>query len=138
MFVRVGLGDESAIFVLARPTEVVALDLDVEVELLVGSRAVLEEGEPFAVVLANTHVKRGRVANRLGTVSPLTSLLGGNTLGVDVVLSRGVLALPLEVILSTGAGEGVSFATLEGDRDGLSFGTYYVVVRMALDMKRRR
>lgn len=101
----------------------ITLDLDVEVELLVGGRAVLEEREPFAVVLTNTHIERSPVANGLAAVTPFAALLGRNTLGVDVVLSRGGLALPVEVLLAIRASQGLSLTVAKAERDSLRLGT---------------
>lgn len=124
--VGAALGDEGTTFVLARATKVVTLDLGAEIELGVGGRAVLEEREPLAVVLANTHVHRSPVTDRLAAVTPLAALLDGGTLGVDVVLGRGDLALPLEVGLAVRAGQGLNGGVGKGQRNGLSFGTYSI------------
>lgn len=122
--VRTSFGDERAALVLARAREMVTLDLDVEVELLGCGRAVLEERQPLAVVLADTHVERSEVTNGLAAIAPLATLLVGNTLRVDVVLSRGRLALPVEVLLGVRAGQGLQIVVAKGQRDSLGFGTY--------------
>lgn len=120
---RAGGGVELAILVLASSAEVVTLDLDVEVELVVGGRSVLEDRQPFAVVLANTKVERSPVADGTVTVAPLAGHLGGNALGVDVVLGGSRLALPVVVLFAVGAGQGVLGASVSLQRDGLGLGT---------------
>lgn len=128
-----GLRVEPSTLIPARSAEVVTLDLDVEVELLVGGGAVLENREPLAVVLTNTQVDRSPVANGLAAITPLARLLGRDTLGVDIVLGRSGLALPFVVLLAIGAGQGLDIGTgLEGD--GLGFGTWME----KLDTRHRR
>jgi hypothetical protein len=112
--------------VLAGSAEVVTLDLDAVVELLVGGRAVLEDGQPLAVVLANTKVDGSPVADGLAAITPLATLLGRDTLGVDVVLSGSGLALPLVVGLTVRAGQGLELRVAQAKRDGLRFGTCIV------------
>lgn len=114
---------ETAVLIPARSAEVVALELDIEVELRVGGGGVLEDREPLAVVLADTKVDRGPVANGLAAVTPLAALLGRDTLGVDVVLSGSGLALPLEVPLAIRAGQGLDVSA-SAERNSLGFGTY--------------
>lgn len=115
--------------VLAGSAEVVTLDLDAVVELLVGGGAVLEDGQPLAVVLADTQVDRSPVADGLAAITPLATLLDRNTLGVDVVLSGGGLALPLVVGLAVGAGQGLELSVAQAKRNGLGFGTCRHLVR---------
>ena len=99
-------------------------ELDIVVKLLGGGGAVLEDGQPLAVVDTNTKVDRGPVADGLRAVTPLAALLGGNTLGVNVVLSRGNLALPLVVGLAVRASQGLERVVAKVKRDGLGLGTY--------------
>lgn len=124
--VGASLGDERTTLELARAAEVFAGDLDVVVELLAGGRAVLEEREPLAVVLTDTHVEGSPVTNGLAAVTPLATLAGGNTLGVDVVLGRGGLAFPAEVLVAVRAGQGLQVVVAKRQRNGLGLGTRVV------------
>lgn len=118
------LGVEGTILVLARTAEVVTLDLHVEVKLGGGGRAVLEQRKPLAIVVTDTKVDRSPVADRRAAVTPLATSLGGNTLGVNVVLSGSGLVLPLVVGGAVGASQGVELAVgRDSERDGLGFGT---------------
>lgn len=114
---------EQAVLVLAGTAQVVTLDTEVVVELRVGSGLVLEDRQPVAVLLADTNVDRSPVANRLAAVTPLAAVLGTDTLGVDIVLSRGTLTLPDEVGLGVGAGQGLQFVGQDRDRNGLRLST---------------
>lgn len=105
----------------------VTLDFGTEVKLDVGGRGVLEEREPLAVVLASAHVHGSEVTDRLALVAPLASLLDGGTLGVNVVLSRGVLARPLVVRRTVRAGQGLNGVIGKRQRDGFSFSTYSII-----------
>lgn len=118
------LGVEGTVLVLARTAEVVTLDLHVEVKLGGGGRAVLEQRKPLAIVVTDTKVDRGPVTDRRAAVTPLATSLGGNTLGVNIVLSGSGLVLPLVVGGAVGASQGVKFAVgSDSERDGLGFGT---------------
>lgn len=121
------LGNVLTVLVAARAAEVVTRYVGTEVELDVGGRGVLEEREPLAVVLANTHVHRSPVTDRLAAVTPNASLLDGGTLGVNVVLGRGALARPLVVRRSVGAGQGLNGRVGKGQRNGFSFSTYLII-----------
>lgn len=122
--VGTAFADENTVFILAASAKIITLNPDIEIQLGVGGRAVLENREPLAVVLADTKVKRGPVANRLATITPLAGSLGRDTLVVDIVLGRGDLALPFEVGLAVRAGQWVNVSILNVERDGLGFGTY--------------
>ena len=115
--------DEGAIFVFAGTAKVVTLDLDVKVELLGGGGRVLEDRKPFAVVLANTKVDRGPVADGLAAITPLATLLLRGTGRVDIVLSRSGLALPLVVGGTIRASHFLGLATVKADGDSLRFGS---------------
>ena len=109
----VARGDQAGVVVEVAGTivaavvaEVVTDKLDLEVEVGAGGGLVLEHGQPDGAGReADTQVHGGPVADGLGAVTPLAALLGGNTLVVDVVLSGGDLALPLEVGGTVGAGQ---------------------------------
>lgn len=117
-----GFVDENTVLVLAASAEIVTLNLDVEIQLDLGGGAVLEQRKPLAIVLANAKVERSPVADGDAGGAPLAGLLGGVTLGVDVVLSGGGLALPLEVGLTVWAGQGNDFSIDGVKRDCLGFG----------------
>lgn len=121
--VGAGFGDELSILVFAGSAKVVTLDLDVEVELLVGGRGVLEDREPFAVVLADTEVDGGPVTGVTGAVTPLAALLSRNTGRVDIVLGRGGLALPVVVSRTVGASQWLGLAAVEAEGNGFTFST---------------
>lgn len=122
--IATGFRDELAVLVFTRSTEVVTLDLNVEVELHAGGGTVLEDRKPLAIVLTDTEVDGSPVTNRLGTITPLAALLGAGALGVYIVLSGGDLALPLEVGFAVRASQGLKLIVAKGQRDGLRFGTY--------------
>jgi len=97
---------------------------DREVKVGVSGGLVLEHGQPGSTAgVTNTQVHRGPVTNGLGAVTPLATLLGGDTLVVDVVLSGGRLALPVEVSSAVGAGQGLGRTVLNSQRDGLRLST---------------
>lgn len=121
--VGAGLGNELSILVFAGSAKVVTYDLDVEVELLVGGRGVLEDREPFAVVLADTEVDGGPVTGVTGAVTPLAALLSRNTGRVDVVLGGGGLALPVVVSLTVGASQVLGLAVVKAEGNGFTFST---------------
>lgn len=121
------LGNVLTILVSARAAEMVTRNVGTEVELDVGSRGILEEREPLAVVLASAHVHRSPVTDRLAAVTPDASLLDGGTLGVNVVLGRGALARPLVVRRTVRAGQGLNGAVGNRQRDGFSFSTYSII-----------
>lgn len=103
--------NEHAILILAGTAQVVTNNLDVEVKVGVSGGLVLEDGDPGrAVLLSNTDVERSPVANVFALAAPLAGPLGGNALGVDVVLSRSGHALPAVVFTSIRAGERVGGA----------------------------
>ena len=115
---------ESAILVAALIAEVVSDELNIEVKLLGGGRGVGEDGKELSGAgVADTQVDGSPVTDGLGAITPLATLLSGNTLGVNVVLGRGSLALPVEVGIAIGASQGVSVARGGGERNGLRLGT---------------
>lgn len=118
-----GLGDELTILVLAGSAKVVTLNLDVEVELRVGGRGVLEDREPFAIVLTDTEVNGGPVTGVTGAVTPLATLLDRNTGRVDIVLGGGGLALPVVVSRAVGASQFLGFAAVKAEGNGFTFST---------------
>lgn len=122
---QAGVVVEVAISVIAAGVaQVVTNQLDLEVKVGTGGRLVLEHGQPGgAGRVANTQVHRGPVTDGLGAVTPLATSLGGNALVVDVVLSGGGLALPLEVGGTVGAGQGVLLSSESGQRNGLGLST---------------
>lgn len=121
-----GFVDENTVLVLAASAEVVTLNLNVEIQLGRGGGAVLEQRKPLPVVLANAKVERSPVADGDAGGAPLAGVLGGVALGVDVVLSRSGLALPLEVGLTVWAGQGNDFSIDGVKRDCLGFGARVV------------
>ena len=131
-------GNERATLVLAWAREIVALDLDVEVELRICGRAVLEDRQPFAVVLTDAHVDRRRVTNGLRAITPLATFLVGNTLRVDIVLSRGGLALPVVVPLGIRASQRLQIVVAKRQRNSLGFGTCRDVLINEKKKKKKR
>lgn len=127
----VAVGDQTLVIVevavavvAAVVAEVVTNQLDLEVKVGIGGGLVLEHGEPGgAGTVANTEVHGSPVTDGLGAVTPLATLLGGNTLVVDVVLSGGSLALPLEVGGTVGAGQRVAAAGRSEERNRLRLST---------------
>lgn len=115
---------ELAVLVTALIAEVVTLKLNVKVESLVGGRGVGEDGEELAGLgVADTKVDGSPVTDVTAAVTPLATLLSRHTLGVDVVLSGGDLALPEEVFVTIGASELVDPTGGGGERNGLGLGT---------------
>ena len=115
---------ELAGLVAALIAEVVSDELDIEVEFLGGGRGVREDGEELSGAgVADTQVDGSPVTDGLGTVTPLATLLGGDTLGVNVVLGGGGLTLPVEVGVAIGASQGVGVAGGSGERNSLGLGT---------------
>lgn len=122
--VAAGVGAVLAVRVLALAAHVVALKLDGELKLGISGGRVLEDGEPRGTVaVADTKVHGSEVAPGVGIRAPLASILHGDTGGVDVVLSAGLAALPVVVVVGIGAGQGVSLAGLGVERDGLALST---------------
>lgn len=103
--------------------QVVTNQLDLKVQVGVGGGHVLEHGEPGGTgAVANTQVHGGPVTDGLGAIAPLATLLNGDTLVVDIVLSGSGLALPLEVLGTVGAGQRALAARGRVERDGLGLG----------------
>lgn len=124
ILVAVSQRNVHAVLVLAGTTQVVSNDLHVEVEVSGCGRLILEDGDPGrAVPLADANVDRGPVADVAAAVSPLASLFGGNSLGVDIVLGRSGHALPAVVFTSIGAGQRVSGTGGRGKGNDFGFGT---------------
>jgi hypothetical protein len=116
-----GLGVEDTIFVLAGAAEVITFNLNVKVKLFGSCGAVLEDGEPFALVQADTKVDGSPVTDRLSAIAPLATFLRGNAFRVDVILGRSCLALPLVVGFAVGAGQGLEVIATKADGNGLGF-----------------
>ena len=115
---------ELAVLVTALIAETVTLKLNIEVKSLGGGRGVGEDGEELSRLgVTDTKVDRSPVTDVLAAVTPLTTLLSRHTLGVDVVLSGGDLALPEEVFVTIGASELVDSTRGRGERNGLGLGT---------------
>lgn len=111
------------VLILASPADAITINPDVEVKLVVGGRAILEHGEPFArVAFTDTKVERSPVADGFVAIAPLAGLLNGDTLVVYVVLSSGHLAQPLEVMVTVGTSQWLRLTTGDADGDGLAFG----------------
>lgn len=110
--------------VLASAGHVVTLELNVEVKLLIRGGLVLENREPSSAVgVADTEVDRSPVTNGLVAVGPGAALLNTDAKRVDVVLSRGGLALPLVVELLVRAGKRVVSVGLDINRNNHGLGT---------------
>jgi hypothetical protein len=115
---------EGTILVTALIAEVVTDKLDVEIERLVGGRGVGEDGQELSgASVTDTQVDGSPVTDGLGAIAPLATLLGGHTLGVNVVLGGGGLALPVEVGVTVGTGQVVSVTGGSVERNGLRLGT---------------
>jgi hypothetical protein len=115
---------EGTVLVTALIAQVVTDELNVEVELLVGGGGVGEDGKELSRAgVANTEVEGSPVTDGLAAIAPLATLLSGNTLGVDVVLSGGGLALPVEVGVAVRAGQGVGGTGGGRQRNCLGLGT---------------
>lgn len=89
--------------------------------MFIGSRAVLEDRDPLAIVLADTEVDRSPVANRPAAVTPLATHLSRHALGVNIVLGGGGLALPLVVLRGGRAGQGFNGLGVGTEGDSLRF-----------------
>lgn len=114
---------ELAIFILASTTQI-ALELDIEVELLVRCWGVLHNREPgSSVALTNAQVDRSIVAPWLAGSAPLAALFDGNTSRVDIVLRRGGLSCPLIVFAGVGAGERLRGTWGRIESNSFGFGT---------------
>jgi len=115
---------EGTILVTALIAEVVTDKLNVEIESLGGGRGVGENGQELSGAgVADTQVDGSPVTDGLRAIAPLATLLNGHTLGVDVVLGGGGLALPVEVGVTVGTGQVVGVTGGGGERDGLRLGT---------------
>lgn len=115
---------ELAILVTALITEVVTLKLNVEVESLGGGRGVGEDRQELSGGgVTDTQVNGSPVTDGLSAVTPLATLLSRHTLGVDIVLGGGDLALPEEVVLTVGASQVMNNTGNGGERNGLRLGT---------------
>ena len=120
----VGVVEVTSTVVAALIAETRANNLDLEVEVSVGGGLVLEHGQVGgAISVADTEVHGSPVTGDLRAGAPLATLLGGNTLVVDVVLSGGRLALPVEVGGAVGAGQFVGTTCGGGKRNGLRLST---------------
>ena len=111
-----------SVAVLAGTDDIVAIDVDGEIELGGGRGRVLEDANiGHALGPAYTQVQWSKVANGLRSITPLATLFNRNTLGVNVVLRRSALALPRVVAAVVGAGEWDGAAGLRVKRDALGF-----------------
>lgn len=63
-----------------------------------------------AIVIADSEVERGPVANVTVSIAPDASLVKIDTLGVDIVLRGSSIAFPVEVGRGIGAGQLGRFA----------------------------
>lgn len=116
--------EDTLAIVPAVVAEIVTNNLDLEVKVRIGGGSVLEHGqECFFAVIADTEVHRGEVTHVLALGTPLATLLGGDTLVVDVVLSGSVLVVPLEVVLAVGASERLGLTSRCPERDSLGLRT---------------
>lgn len=120
----VGVVEVTSTVVAALVAQTRANNLDLEVEVSVGGGLVLEHGQiGGAIGVADTEVHGRPVTGDLRAGAPLATLLGRDTLVVDVVLSGGRLALPVEVSGAVGAGQFVGTTSGGGKRNGLRLST---------------
>lgn len=116
-----------AVGVLASATKAIAGDLDSKIQLLARGGQILENRQPGrTVAIPDTEVQRGEVAPGVGVGAPLAGVVDGDAGRVDVVLGRGVAALPLVVVVGVRAGEVAGGAGLGVDGDGFGFGARVV------------
>lgn len=116
-----------AVGVLAGTTEAITRNLDSKIQLLARRRQILENRQPSgAVTISDAQVQRGEVAPGVRVGAPLAGVVDGDAGGVDVVLGRGVAALPFVVVVGVRAGEVAGGAGLGVDGDGFGFGARVV------------
>jgi len=121
------LGVVIAVPVLACSDDVVTGDGDRVFKIGTSGWLVREDGDPsLAVAVASTEDERCPVTSVRAGVTPDASILWTNTSWVDVVLSRGKLALPHVVALLGWAGKVLGRSSVDAHWDGLTLGTRVV------------
>lgn len=103
----------------------VTSNLDCVIQLVVGGGRVLEDGDPSAATsVSNANVERGKVTHLGARSGPLACLLVRDACRVDIVLSAGLLAEPVVVLLLNGTGDILGLARLGIERNSLRLGAY--------------